>query len=323
LKSSRRVVLVVFSLLVASTTLPLIYTYTTTLLENVPGVVLERILTYRLYRSLYTVLAGLVLASAGCMLQASLRNPLVDHYILGIGSGSLFAVYIALLLLERSSLWVISLVATIGGLSALALTVLIAESVSGSDVAYVLSGIGVTSLFSGLSVLLLHYVVRKYAYASLMLTGTFVHARPENLVYTSLAVALVLVGYVVLSKRLNVLMLGDDYAAQLGVNPGLTRLVASLVAGISASIIVSQFGVIGFLGLVTPHIARFTLKTSDNRLVTPLAMATGSLLLYITDVISRSLPGGVGEIPAGALISALGAPFFLILLTRRFRGALR
>jgi iron complex transport system permease protein len=321
--SSKFTVVIVFLLLLASTTIPLLYTYTSTLLENLDAGVAERVLAYRLYRSLYAILAGVVLAASGCMLQASLRNPLVDHYVLGIGSGSLFAVYTALLLVDHVSLWALSLSATIGGLAALALTVLVAESVSGSDVAYVLSGIGVTSLFSGLSVLLLHYVVRKYAYASLMLTGTFVHSRPDNLQYAVIALLLVLVGYITLSKRLNALMLGDDYAAQLGVNPNLTRLLASLVAGVSASIIVSQFGVIGFLGLVTPHIARFTLRTSDNRLVVPVAMATGSLLLYVTDALSKGLPGGVGEIPAGALISAIGAPFFLILLTRRFRGALR
>jgi iron complex transport system permease protein len=321
--SSKHVVLGVFLLLLASLATPLLYTYTSTLLEDMPRGVAEKVLAYRLYRSLYALLAGLVLAASGCMLQASLRNPLVDHYILGVGSGALFAVYTALLLVDRVSLWALSLAATIGGLSALALTVVIAESVSGSDVAYVLSGIGVTSLFSGLSVLLLHYVVRKYAYASLMLTGTFVHSRPESLEYTLVAVVLVFLGYAFLSRRLNALMLGDDYAAQLGVNPGLTRLLASLVAGVSASIVVSQFGTIGFLGLVTPHIARLALRTSDSRLVIPLAMASGSLLLYVTDAASKTMPGGVGEIPAGALISAVGAPFFLVLLARRFRGALR
>jgi iron complex transport system permease protein len=156
-----------------------------------------------------------------------------------------------------------------------------------------------------------------------MLTGTFIHSRPENLPYILLAVILVVVGYVLLAKRLNVIMLGDDHAAQLGVNPNLTRLSASIIAGVSASIIVSQFGVIGFLGLVTPHIARFILKTSDNRLVVPLAMALGSTLLFTTDTLSRSIMTKIiGEVPAGAVISAIGAPFFLILLIRRFRGVI-
>jgi iron complex transport system permease protein len=223
--------------------------------------------------------------------------------------------------LDHVTLWIISLAAAIGGLSALAVTILIAESISGSDIAYVLSGIGVTSLFSGLSVLLLYYVSSRYGYASLMLTGTFIQSRPENLPYALIAAILVVLGYVVLAKRLNVVMLGDDHAAQLGVDPGLTRLLASIIAGVSASIIVSQFGVIGFLGLVTPHTARFLLKTSDNRLVIPLAMALGSLLLFTTDTLSRSLVARVvGEVPAGAVISAIGAPFFLVLLVRRFRG---
>jgi iron complex transport system permease protein len=317
--SNKWKIILVFLFLIASIILPLLYTRIITLTEGLS----EKIFTYRFHRAIYTVLAGVVLAASGCILQATLRNPLVDHYVLGTGSGALFAVYTTLLLLEHVTLWVISLAAAIGGLSALAITVLIAESISGGDVAYVLSGIGVTSLFSGLSVLLLYYVASKYGYASLMLTGTFIHSRPENLPYILLAVILVLVGYVLLAKRLNVIMLGDDHAAQLGVNPNLTRLSASIIAGVSASIIVSQFGVIGFLGLVTPHIARFILKTSDNRLVVPLAMALGSTLLFTTDTLSRSIMTKIiGEVPAGAVISAIGAPFFLILLIRRFRGVI-
>jgi iron complex transport system permease protein len=317
--SNKWKIILVFLFLIASIILPLLYIRIITLTEGLP----EKIFIYRFHRAIYTVLAGVVLAASGCILQATLRNPLVDHYVLGTGSGALFAVYTTLLLLEHVTLWVISLAAAIGGLSALAITVLIAESISGRDVAYVLSGIGVTSLFSGLSVLLLYYVASKYGYASLMLTGTFIHSRPENLPYILLAVILVLVGYVLLAKRLNVIMLGDDHAAQLGVNPNLTRLSASIIAGVSASIIVSQFGVIGFLGLVTPHIARFILKTSDNRLVVPLAMALGSTLLFTTDTLSRSIMTKIiGEVPAGAVISAIGAPFFLILLIRRFRGVI-
>jgi iron complex transport system permease protein len=317
--SNKWKIILVFLFLIASIILPLLYIRIITLTEGLS----EKIFIYRFHRAIYTVLAGVVLAASGCILQATLRNPLVDHYVLGTGSGALFAVYTTLLLLEHVTLWVISLAAAIGGLSALAITVLIAESISGGDVAYVLSGIGVTSLFSGLSVLLLYYVASKYGYASLMLTGTFIHSRPENLPYILLAVILVLVGYVLLAKRLNVIMLGDDHAAQLGVNPNLTRLSASIIAGVSASIIVSQFGVIGFLGLVTPHIARFILKTSDNRLVVPLAMALGSTLLFTTDTLSRSIMTKIiGEVPAGAVISAIGAPFFLILLIRRFRGVI-
>jgi iron complex transport system permease protein len=317
--SNKWKIIIVFLFLIASIILPLLYTRIITLTEGLS----EKIFIYRFHRAIYTVLAGVVLAASGCILQATLRNPLVDHYVLGTGSGALFAVYTTLLLLEHVTLWVISLAAAIGGLSALAITVLIAESISGGDVAYVLSGIGVTSLFSGLSVLLLYYVASKYGYASLMLTGTFIHSRPENLPYILLAVILVLIGYVLLAKRLNVIMLGDDHAAQLGVNPNLTRLSASIIAGVSASIIVSQFGVIGFLGLVTPHIARFILKTSDNRLVVPLAMALGSTLLFTTDTLSRSIMTKIiGEVPAGAVISAIGAPFFLILLIRRFRGVI-
>ncbi|MEM4913999.1 MAG: iron ABC transporter permease, partial [Desulfurococcaceae archaeon] len=156
-------------------------------------------------------------------------------------------------------------------------------------------------------------------YASLLLVGSFVHSRPVYLWYITPPVFLVLFGYLYLSKKLNTLQLGDDYAMQLGVNPRTTRLLSSLIAGASSSIVVGFFGTIGFLGLVAPHIARFLLRTSDNRVVIPVASTTGMLLLYVTDAASRHITAPLwGEVPAGSLVSLIGAPFFVALLMSRF-----
>ncbi|MEM4912725.1 MAG: iron ABC transporter permease [Desulfurococcaceae archaeon] len=282
---------------------------------NAPHVLVE----YRLYRTLYALVAGGVLSVSGCLLQSSLRNPLVDHYVLGIGSGAVFATYVAVLVLGYYSLLATALAATAGGLLALFLAVAIAERISGSDVAYVLSGVSIATLFSGLSAFTYYYAVTRYRYASLLLVGSFVHSRPVYLWYITPPVFLVVFGYLYLSKKLNTLLLGDDYAMQLGVNPRTTRLLSSLIAGASSSIIVGFFGTIGFLGLVAPHIARFLLRTSDNRVVIPVASTTGMLLLYVTDAASRHITAPLwGEIPAGSLVSLIGAPFFVALLLSRF-----
>ncbi|MGB9827188.1 MAG: FecCD family ABC transporter permease, partial [Thermosphaera sp.] len=219
------------------------------------------------------------------------------------------------------SMFIIALAASAGGLLALSLSVGIAEVMSGSDAAYVLSGLGVTSMFSGLSILLLYYVAPRYGLASLMLTGSFVHSRKEMMPYVLTPAAVMIISYFALAKKMNTVVIGDDYALQLGVNPRRVRLTTALIVGVSSSLIVSIFGMIGFIGLVTPHMARLFLKTSDNRLITPLAMGLGSLLLYVTDLFSRTIAAGVvGEIPAGAVTSAVGAPFFLTLLIKRLRG---
>lgn len=275
------------------------------------------IIEYRVFRALYSMLAGAVLAASGCFLQSSLRNPLVDHYILGVGSGAVFSTYISIVLSGYNPLTA-SLAAVLGGLAALALTISIAEKLSGSEVAYVLSGIGVTTLFSGLSVVASYYAVARYPYATLLLVGSFTTSRRALLYYVLAPMLLATAGYFYLSKKLNTLVLGDDYAKQLGVDPRLTRLTSSLIAGASSSIVVGLFGLIGFVGLIAPHISRLLLKTSDNRLVAPVSALVGMLLLFATDQFSRAIAAPMwGELPAGAIVSAFGAPFFLALLVSR------
>lgn len=283
---------------------------------------LAQLAEYRLYRVLYALLAGGALAASGCFLQSTLRNPLVDHYILGVGSGALFASYIAIIVYGQVPL-LTTVFAVAGGLLALALTILVAERISGSDAAYVLAGIGITSLFSGLSALLSYYAITKYPYAGLMLLGSFTLATRDKLLYALLAYALTYVGFTFLSKRLNALLIGDEYAAQLGVSPRAIRLSASVISGTAASVVVSMFGLVGFVGLVAPHIARFVVKTSDNRVVIPVASVIGALILLVADTFSRLVTTPViGEVPAGAVVSVFGAPFFTLLVVRRFKRGL-
>ncbi|MEM4717658.1 MAG: iron ABC transporter permease [Desulfurococcaceae archaeon] len=292
-----------------------IISYTIISLIDAPNVLIN----YRFARALSASLCGLILAISGCFLQSSLRNPLVDHYILGIGSGALLFTYLSILITNRYSLTSANTMAVIGGLIALALTISIAEKLSGSDVAYILSGISVTTLFSGLSMFSSHYVVTRYRYASVLMTGSFVIARKELMPPIILATLITVVGYLMLAKRLNVIILGDEYAKQLGVNPVRTRTITSIIAGISSSIVISIYGLIGFVGLISPHMARAILKTSDNRLVIPLAATIGALLLYFTDLLSRNIMAPVwGEVPSGSIVSLIGAPFFIILLLTRF-----
>ncbi|MGC8983015.1 MAG: FecCD family ABC transporter permease [Desulfurococcaceae archaeon] len=279
----------------------------------------ELVAEYRIYRAVYSMLAGAVLAASGCFLQSSLRNPLVDHYVLGIGSGALFSTYLAALLWGYS-LAVAPLSAAVGGLAALALTVLLAEKMSGSDVAYVLAGISVTTLFSGLSLFTYYYLASKQPFAaSLLLAGSFALSRPQQLPYVLASLALAAAGYVLLSKKLNALALGDEHASQLGVDPRLARLASSTIAGVASSVLVSLFGLVGFIGLVSPHVARFVLKTGDNRLVVPTAMFFGMAFLYSADAFSRYVAAPLwGEVPAGSIVSLIGAPFFAALLVSRF-----
>ncbi len=278
------------------------------------------VLAYRLNRALAAIFVGFLLSVSGCLLQSSLRNPLVDHYILGIGGGALFATYVYILLLPFTMYGRI-LSAIIGGLTALSITILVAEAIGGSDIAYVLVGIGVSTTFSGLSILLSYFVVAKNPYAMHILLGSLVLVSGKWIPILLILLILDIILYFILAKPLNVMMLGDEYAFQLGYNPRFYRLLATLLAGVTSSIVVSCCGLIGFLGLVIPHFSRFLLNTSDNRLVIPLSGLLGSVFLLLADNASRLvLVSEVGEVPVGALVSILGAPFYIMILVKRIRG---
>ncbi len=281
---------------------------------------------YRLNRIMAAILVGLILGLTGALLQSSLRNPLVDHYILGIGSGGVFAVMLFYLFSSNAYfLAVLTIIAAVGGLAALTITIMVAESVGGGDIAYVLAGIGVNSMFSGASLLLTYVAASKNPYVAYALTGSFIAIDPGWIPLLVVLSALSFVLYIFSSKPLNTLLMGDEYAAQQGYNPRITRLLIVLFSGIIGASVVACCGLIGFIGLVSPHIARLMLGTSDNRLVPVIAGLTGAILLLLSDNFSRLVLAGpflvsVGEVPAGAIVSLFGAPFFISIMIRRLRG---
>ncbi|MEM2253268.1 MAG: iron ABC transporter permease [Desulfurococcaceae archaeon] len=279
--------------------------------------------SYRVNRVLLGLFSGFIFAYSGSMLQSSLRNPLADPYLLGIGGGALLSIYVYYLVAPTPSVLHVPLVASIGGLSALFLTILIAEAVGGSDVAYVLSGIGISSFFSGVAITLYYFILSRaphtpYIYA--MLIGSLVDATKWKVDFLlPLTLALIFL-YFLTAKPLNALIIGDEYASQLGFNAKYVRLITAVIAGVSSSIAVSAIGIIGFIGLVSPHIARLLLRTSDNRFVIPLASLTGALVLSLSDIAAKTfLSWSVGEVPAGVIASVFGAPLYVMLILRGYK----
>lgn len=277
------------------------------------------LLEYRFTRVFSVVLTGFILGIVGSYLQGCLRNPLVDHYILGIGSGALSTVFLSILLYGYN-IFLTPISAVMGGLLALVLTITIAEAIGGSDTTYVLAGLGINSLFSGISVLLTYIVSSKYPFTIHLLTGSFITANPKYYLILIITLSILLISYPFLAKPLNTLILGDQYARQLGYNPIIYRRLAIVLAGVASSITVSLYGLIGFIGLISPHIARFTIKAVDHRFTVLVSGFTASILLLLTDDFTRIfLTRYMGEVPAGAIVSVFGAPFFLFLLINRFR----
>ncbi len=271
---------------------------------------------FRVARVLLVMLTGASLAAAGAAFQGLFRNPLADPYIVGASSGAALGAALAVILGLAS----ISGAAFVGALGAVLLVYAIAEA-SGYDsiVALLLAGAALSAMLSaGVSlIMILNEEALKEIFAWLM--GGF-----SGRSWTHLGRALggALTGMAVIwgmSRPLDALSAGESSAEALGLNLRRARLVLVAGASLSTAAAVSAGGVIGFIGLIAPHLARRLVGAAHARLV-PAAMLLGAWLLLLADDLARSLLAPI-ELPVGIFTAFLGGPFFLFLL-RKGRGRL-
>ena len=270
----------------------------------------------RLPRVLGAIFAGAALAVSGLLLQCATGNDLAAPNVIGVNSGAgLFVMILLALLPELSALLPL---AAFAGATLAALLVLGLSSrgrVPASRAAVVLAGVAVGALFgAGLSFLSLLYPDALASYTAFSvggLSGVYL----EDIALPTILIAVLLFLAFLLTPALNMLALGDDLAASLGIRVARTRVLSVLMASALAASAVSYVGLIGFVGLIVPHAAR-RLSGADNRVRMPLCALLGGALVALADLLSRVLFAPT-ELPCGILISALGAPFFLFLLIAR------
>jgi len=274
------------------------------------------VVNLRLPRVVSAIAIGAALSVAGAVLQALLRNPLVDPYILGISSGS--ALGAAATLLLGASLLIIPVAAFLSGMAAFSATLAIASLAGGTPLGIVLSGLAVGTALTSALTLLIYLSGEKAHYIVLWLTGSLSMSTWDGaavlVAATSASLALVLLR----ARDLNASLLGEEQAAQLGVDVARLRREMMVVAAVLTSVSVSFAGVIGFIGLVTPHICRMAVG-GDHRLLLPSSALVGALLLLLADLAAKTacMPA---ELPLGAITSLIGAPFFIYLLVRARGG---
>ncbi len=273
------------------------------------------VLYYRLPRVLAAALIGMALSISGASLQCMMRNPLVSPYVLGITSGAALGAAIAFAFLP---LFIpVELVAMISAIAAYLIVVAIAWGWGrGSIISLVLSGIVVNALFSaGLS--LAEFFApnpNKVAAIVFWLMGDVGQAGqwPDifrmTLIIVPCSVVLIMARW-----RLNILSLGDDEARSLGANPVLERLFFASIAALITASAVSYAGIIGWVGLLVPHIVRLMVGC-DSRQVITYSLFLGGSYLILADDLSRAATTQV--IPIGILTTIMGAPILIILLRR-------
>lgn len=261
------------------------------------------------------LLAGAGLAVSGVLLQTATDNPLAGPNIIGVNAGAGFALVLGLCLMPMAYRW-LPLMAFGGAFACTFLIVAVSRKAGGSKVTIVLAGVAVSALLSALTSLLrLRYPDLSMAYTYFSVGGVS-GVRFEDLALPAVLIAGVFLAAMLLAGRLNLLCLGDSLAASLGLRAKHLRTWALVLASASAAAAVSFAGLLGFIGLMIPHIARKILKTADLRRQLPAAALLGGTLVILSDLAGRVL-FAPSEVPAGIITAILGAPFFFVLLMQR------
>jgi iron complex transport system permease protein len=283
----------------------------------------EIIFGSRLPRVLLAAIVGAALACAGITLQAILRNPLADPYILGISSGAGLGGAIAILLAGVLGRWApvsVNIFAFIGALGTVWLVWLVGRFTTGrpSATSLLLAGVVVNAFFSAL-IMFLTQIAKSHQLREIWiwLMGNISEKSFFAISASAAAVLCGLVGLFCMAQRLNVLTLGDAEAHALGVAAPRVNLVAFALAAFVTSVAVSLSGLIGFVGLIVPHSVRLIFGP-DHRQLLPLGALCGAALLVIADTVARTAIAPA-QIPVGVITAIAGGPFFLILLARYSR----
>jgi len=271
------------------------------------------IFSIRLPRVLLAMLIGAALATSGAVFQAMFVNPLVSPGILGVLSGASFGA--ALGMLVGNNWYIVQIFAFVFGFVAVGFAVLVGTMVtsSRSSVMLVLGGVISGSLFTSL-LSIIKYVADPYSTLPAIvywLMGSLSMAQLNDVLLVSIPILFSITGMVFMSKYFDLMSLGDEEAKALGINVALIRTTAIILATLASSLCVVMAGIIGWVGLIIPHIIRMAVGPS-HRLLIPLSALVGGAFLLLADGVSR-LAFSV-EIPIGILTSLIGIPIFIIVL---------
>jgi iron complex transport system permease protein len=266
----------------------------------------------RLPRLLLALMAGAALSVSGASLQALFKNPLVNEYILGISFGAAFGAALSLVFLGKN--FPAQVAAFVFALGAVLAVLLISGRSESHTVSLLLTGVIVSAFFQAL-LSLVEFFANPYALQSLFfwLMGSLSLATWKDLSISLPIMAGGVVTLIMMRWRLNVLSLSEEEAKAMGVNVRREKLLVILLTSMITAAATAVAGVIGWIGLIVPHLVRMMVG-ADNRKVIPLSAALGASVLIIADDITRV--AATFEIPIGILTSIIGIPFFIILLRR-------
>jgi len=274
------------------------------------------ILRIRLPRIILAGLVGFSLSLGGVVFQALLRNPLADPFILGVSSGSAFGAVLGIMLGFGFTFGIPAL--AFGGalLTMYLILVLGRKKIGMESSTIILAGVIINAFFTAVIMFFIATAVDDRLHTMLFwLYGDLSQSRFGEL---AIAGPAVVVGFFILycfGKHLNLITAGEEAALHLGVDVGKAKLICFLVVSLVVGLVVAFSGLIGFVGLVIPHLCRM-LFGSDHRLLMPTSALGGAIFLIAADTLARTVISP-SELPVGVITAFLGAPFFIYLLRKR------
>jgi iron complex transport system permease protein len=269
----------------------------------------------RLPRTLVAFMVGVALAISGTIFQGLTRNPLADPAIIGINAGASLAAVTAIVLFPSAPIYTLPLSAFAGALLMAGLIYWLAWNNGSSPILFILMGIGLDAIATAITSLLITFgEIYDVSNALVWLAGS-VYGRTWEQVFLLLPWLIVFVPMALtLARHLNALNLGDDVAKGLGSHVEWQRGLLVLVGVALAGAGVATAGMIGFVGLIAPHLGRQLVGTNHEGLI-PISALLGGMIVVMADLLGRTLFAPI-ELPCGVVTAAIGAPYFLYLLIR-------
>ena len=274
----------------------------------------------RLPRLIYSVLTGIGLSLVGLLMQTVTRNALADPYVLGVSSGASTGAVFAIIMggLPFLGQYNTPIFAALGAALSIIL-VLLCVGKSNSPVKLILIGMGMTGVFSAITMMIIYGAKHEAQVRSAMfwLLGSFAGIQWSDLPLTAIIVILFMLYIYTFNQDLDVLLLGNHEAAQMGLSVKQLQLSIVVISSIVIATLVSKVGVVGFIGLIIPHLARI-IGGPKHKHTLLFSALIGSIVMIWSDVLSRALYSPE-EIPIGVLTSLLGAPLFIWIIMNRYK----
>jgi iron complex transport system permease protein len=271
--------------------------------------------TLRLPRTLVAFMVGVALAISGTIFQGLTRNPLADPGIIGINSGASLAAVTVIVLFPSAPIYTLPLSAFGGALLMAALIYWLAWNNGSSPILLILMGVGLSAIASAFTSLMITFGEIYSVNDALVWLAGSVYGRTWEQVFSFLPWLIIFIPMsLLLARHLDTLNLGDDVARSLGNSVEIQRSLLLLVGVALAGASVATAGMIGFVGLISPHLGRQLVGTNHQGLI-PTSALLGGMIVTVADLLGRTLFAPI-EIPCGVVTAAVGAPYFLYLLIR-------